>query len=66
MGDFKAVRRAPSRPIELYNLKFDIGEDSNIASEHPDIVAKAKEFIDKSRTDADIWPLKDRTKKMPS
>lgn len=66
MGDFKAVRRAPSRPIELYNLKFDIGEDTNIAGEHPDIVAKAKEFIDKSRTDADIWPLKDRTKKMPS
>lgn len=66
MGDFKAVRLAPSRPIELYNLKSDIGENNNIANERPDIVAKAKEFIDNSRTDADIWPLKDRTKKMPS
>ena len=62
MGNWKAVRRAPSRPIELYNLRSDIGEDNNIANEHPDIVAKAKEFIDKSRTDADIWPLKDRAK----
>ena len=65
MGDFKAVQRAPSRPIELYNLKSDIGEDNNIASEHPDILARAKEFMDGSRTDADIWPLKDKTKKMP-
>ena len=65
MGDFKAVRRAPSRPIELYNLESDIGEDNNIASEHPDIVAKAKEFIGRSRTDADIWPLKDKAGKIP-
>ena len=65
MGNFKAVRRAPSRPIELYNLKSDIGEDNNIADEHPDIVDKARELIDKSRTDADIWPLQDKAKKMP-
>jgi arylsulfatase A-like enzyme len=60
MGDFKAVRRVPSRPVELYNLKSDIGEDNNIASKHPDIVAKARNLFEASRTDADVWPLKDR------
>ncbi|MHC4581929.1 MAG: arylsulfatase [Planctomycetota bacterium] len=59
MGDFKAIRMAPSRPVELYNLKTDIGEQNNIASRHPDIAARATEIIEKSREGADIWPLKD-------
>jgi len=54
---------APSRPVELYNLNTDIGENNNIASRHPDIAAKATQIIEKSRTDADVWPLKDRTRK---
>ena len=59
MGDFKAVRMAPSRPVELYNLKTDIGEQNNIASRHPDIAARATGIMEKSRNGADIWPLKD-------
>lgn len=61
MGDWKAVRLAPSRLIELYNLKSDIVEQNDIADEHPDIVARAKDIFEKVRTDADVWPLKDRT-----
>ncbi|MHC4370601.1 MAG: arylsulfatase [Planctomycetota bacterium] len=66
MGDFKAVRPAPSRPVELYDLRTDIGEDNNIANKHPDVAARATEIIEKARTGADIWPLKDGTKKKPS
>ena len=51
MGDWKAVRLAPSRPIELYNLTSDIGEQNNIADTHPDLVARAKDIFDKIRTD---------------
>jgi arylsulfatase A len=65
MGRWKAVRLAPSRPIELYNLKSDIGEENNIADRHSDIVAKAKEIMDKVRTDADVWPLKDKAGRIP-
>jgi len=61
MGDWKALRKAPSRPIELYNLKADIRESNNIADAHPDIVERAKAIFKKIRTDADLWPLKDRT-----
>lgn len=61
MGDWKAVRLAPSRPIALYHLNSDIGEQNNIADEHPDLVARAKDIFDKVRTDADVWPLNDKT-----
>ena len=61
MGDWKAVRLAPSRPIELYHLKADIGERNDIADARPDIVTRAKNIFDKVRTDADVWPLNDKT-----
>lgn len=42
MGDWKGVRldvkKNPDGPVELYNLKADIGEKRNTASEHPAIV----------------------------
>jgi arylsulfatase A-like enzyme len=62
LGNFKAVRVAPSRPVELYDLTSDIGEENNVAARHPDIAAKATEIINASRTDADLWPLRDRRK----
>jgi hypothetical protein len=65
MGRWKAVRLAPSRAVELYNLNSDIGEENNIADRHPDIVARAKEIMDKVRTNADVWPLKDKAGRIP-
>ncbi len=57
MGDWKAVRLAPSKPFELYNLKSDIGEQNNIADKHPDIIAKVKSILANVRTDEKQWPL---------
>jgi len=65
IGDYKAVRLAPSKPIELYDLKSDVGEEKNIADHHPQIVAKVKEILSKVRTDEDIWPLQDKAGRMP-
>lgn len=65
MGDWKAVRLAPSKPIELYNLKSDISEQNNVAERYPDIVRQVKEILDNVRTDADTWPLMDKAGKMP-
>jgi arylsulfatase A-like enzyme len=35
-----------TQEIELYNLKTDIGETSNVAADHPDVVAKLLEQIE--------------------
>lgn len=54
MGDWKGVvqelisqGQRPARPwrIELYNLKDDISETTNVASKHPDIVAKMNQVM---------------------
>ena len=38
--NWKAVKNRPEETIELYNLLADIGEQCNVANEHPDIVEK--------------------------
>lgn len=54
MGDWKGVvqelipqGQRPARPwkLELYNLKDDIAEKSDVASKHPDIVAKIDQIM---------------------
>ncbi|HTB63743.1 MAG TPA: arylsulfatase [Opitutales bacterium] len=42
MGDWKAVRTPMiTGPMQLYDLNTDVGEQHNVAAQHPDIVAKA-------------------------
>lgn len=58
MGEWKAVRLAPGKPLELYNLVRDIGETENVAGGHPDVVARIEECLNTARTKSEIWPLK--------
>ncbi len=57
-GDWKAVRLKPDGPIELYDLKADLGEQHNVAGEHADVVARAAEYIKQARTESEHWPLR--------
>ncbi len=50
MGDWKAVRTALGKPLELYNLKEDIGEEHNVADSHPDII-KTIEILSANSSD---------------
>jgi arylsulfatase A-like enzyme len=65
MGKWKAVRLAPSRPISLYDLTMDIGEENNIAKNHPEVVEKVEMILNNVRTDEERWPLKDQQDTMP-
>lgn len=56
-GDWKAVRNGPETAIELYDLKADAGEKTNLAKDKPNLVAKAEELMKTSRTDHPDWPL---------
>ncbi|MFC7336841.1 arylsulfatase [Haloferula chungangensis] len=56
MGDWKAVQRSEKNrgkvflPIELYNLKNDLGEKNNLAAENPELVQQLEKLMDKSHT----------------
>jgi arylsulfatase A-like enzyme len=60
MGDWKAVRldaaKDPNGPIELYNLKDDLGEERNVADQHPEIVERMAEIMKVARTPSEHWP----------
>jgi len=61
LGDWKAVRvnlkKNPAAPIELYNLKTDIGEKNNVAKDHPESVAKMKEIFEKAHVESELFRL---------
>ncbi|MGD8499673.1 MAG: arylsulfatase [Phycisphaerales bacterium] len=51
MGDYKAVKPGKNKQFELYDLSRDIGEQNDIADEHPDILAKMKSYAEQSHTE---------------
>jgi arylsulfatase A-like enzyme len=57
-GDWKGVKNNPAGPMELYDLKNDEGETKNLASEKPDLVAKAEALMKAARTEDPNWPLR--------
>ncbi len=63
MGNFKAVKPGRNKPFELYDLSRDIGEQNNIANEHPDILAKMKAYAKQSHTENLIGDVLDKEKR---
>lgn len=63
MGHWKAVRPAPSAPIQLYDLRTDIGEAHDVAADHADVVARIADYLKTARTESEHWPLRDVRKK---
>lgn len=61
MGKWKGVRQNvnynPPPPIELYDLDSDIGEQDNIAADHPDIVAQIEQIMTEAHTPSSYFPL---------
>jgi arylsulfatase A-like enzyme len=58
MGDWKGVRLAPGAKLELFNLKNDPSEKSNVAAANSEIVAKIDNYLKTARTESTEWPLK--------
>jgi arylsulfatase len=63
LGDWKAYRMGGSGEIQLYNLKEDIGEQHDVASQNPDIVSRIEEIMKSARTRSELFPLVRKKKK---
>ena len=56
-GNYKAVRMGLQKPMELYDLSVDIGEQNDIASRHPDIVKEFEEYFETDYIESPEWPV---------
>jgi arylsulfatase A-like enzyme len=64
MGNWKGVQYEVAKggkSLELYDLTKDVGEENDIASEHPEVVAKIKEILKTARTESDVFQFKAST-----
>jgi arylsulfatase A-like enzyme len=57
-GDWKGVRVGVGSPIELYDLQRDVGETTDLASEHPEIVEKIEKMMAEARVPSEDYPIK--------
>jgi arylsulfatase len=57
IGDWKGFRERIGDPIELYDLSSDIAEESNVAADHPDIVARIEQIMQTDRRESELFPL---------
>ncbi len=61
MGPWKGVRFGGTKePIELYDMRKDIGEKNNVAAAHPDVVRRMREIMEEAREGSvftQFWPL---------
>lgn len=66
-GDWKAVQlnvhKNLNGPIELFDLSKDIGETKNIAAEHPQRIARAKEIFADAHSPSEHWRFGGQKKK---
>ncbi len=61
VGDWKAVRQGMARgnlDVELYNIATDVGEQHNVAAEHPEIVEQLTKLMAKQHHPSELFPLR--------
>jgi arylsulfatase A-like enzyme len=58
LADWKAVRLKPKAALELYDLKNDPGEMTNVADKQPEVVEKIETYLKTARTESKDWPVK--------
>ncbi len=53
LGDWKGIRNAPGAPLEVYNLRDDVGESRNLANDHPEIRDRLEAYLRDQHTEPD-------------
>ena len=61
IGNWKGVRlqvnKDPYGPLELYDLSQDPEEESNVAQDHPDIIAQMASIMEDAHQPSEIFPF---------
>ena len=56
-GNWKAIRLAPGSPLQLYDVVKDPAEKTNVAKDHPDVIAKIEKYLETARTESKEFPI---------
>jgi uncharacterized sulfatase len=59
--NWKVVKAPHTKPLQLFDLSRDIGEEHEVAAAHRDIVAKFNNYIRTARTSTPDWPIPPQT-----
>ncbi|MBM6992199.1 MAG: sulfatase-like hydrolase/transferase [Prevotella sp.] len=62
-GDWKAVSVKPNQPLELYNIKEDMTESRNLASQYPEKLQELEREMQAAHHPSPYWPLPGEEKK---
>jgi arylsulfatase A-like enzyme len=65
-GDWKAIQFGKDGPIELYNLKTDLGEATDVAAANPGAIAEARRHFAASRVENPNFPMQDGAANSPN
>ncbi len=60
LGEWKAIRPAPDKPLQLFDLARDPREENDVAAEHPEVVKKITGLLLEARGESQLWPVKSR------
>lgn len=58
-GRWKGIReRRPDAPLQLYDLRHDPGETTDVSARHPDIVTTLNDYLAQARSPSPDWPVR--------
>lgn len=63
LGNWKALRARPDAPMQLFDLATDVGETTDVAKQHPDIVKQIAAIMDREHTPERSYPADPRNLK---
>jgi arylsulfatase A-like enzyme len=64
-GDWKAIRPGVGQAMEVYDLRVDLAEKTNVAGVNPAVVERIESYLKTARAESPDWPVKPAATKSP-